>query len=199
MRVAQIIFIPIVVVFTLFSSAVFGGKSDSIGSENTFNSGSVSVSYTTASNEPKDEIEKYPPLVLILTEGIFLIFLIGFGLAVTIIGMVIMFGLISLGIVSASVFVGLNQRSVTKGFMTFFILLFSVCFLFIGAACIWLLNLFVHWWSVTTAILIGGGLGLVAGIVLGILAYYIVRGMVGMYTKKLAGKVGNAKGFKRNV
>ncbi|WP_223578371.1 hypothetical protein [Sphingobacterium sp. GVS05A] len=86
--------------------------------------------------------------------------------------------LISAGIISTSVIVGLQQRSITKGFKTLFLSsailgssIVSVIF------CIFL-NAVYDWSSNNMSILIGLVLGIILGTVLGLLAFKAMAGLI---------------------
>ncbi|MGE8243414.1 MAG: hypothetical protein ACN6PD_12070 [Sphingobacterium sp.] len=86
--------------------------------------------------------------------------------------------LISAGIISTSVIVGLQQRSITKGFKTLFLSsailgssIVSVIF------CIFL-NAVYDWSSNNMAILIGLVLGIILGTGLGLLAFKAMAGLI---------------------
>jgi hypothetical protein len=86
--------------------------------------------------------------------------------------------LISAGIISTSVIVGLQQRSITKGFKTLFLSsailgssIVSVIF------CIFL-NAVYDWSSNNIAILIGLVLGIILGTGLGLLAFKAMAGLI---------------------
>src|SRR5437868_385036 len=60
-----------------------------------------------------------PGLLFFALIGLCLICLsIGVGTALTVIGLLVLFGLISAGILSTSIIVGLNKKSFAKGFKT---------------------------------------------------------------------------------
>ncbi|MCS4226660.1 hypothetical protein [Sphingobacterium sp. BIGb0165] len=92
--------------------------------------------------------------------------------------------LISAGIISTSVIVGLQQRSITKGFKTLFLSsailgssIVSVIF------CIFL-NAVYDWSSNNMAILIGVVLGIILGTGLGLLAFRAMAGLIRFLTNK---------------
>ncbi|MEI2274158.1 hypothetical protein OHD16_18570 [Sphingobacterium sp. ML3W] len=92
--------------------------------------------------------------------------------------------LISAGIISTSVIVGLQQRSITKGFKTLFLSsailgssIVSVIF------CIFL-NAVYDWSSNNMAMLIGLVLGIILGTGLGLLAFKAMAGLIRFLTSK---------------
>jgi len=92
--------------------------------------------------------------------------------------------LISAGIISTSVIVGLQQRSITKGFKTLFLSsailgssIVSVIF------CIFL-NAVYDWSSNNMAILMGLVLGIILGTGLGLLAFKAMAGLIRFLTSK---------------
>ncbi|MGE8292090.1 MAG: hypothetical protein ACN6ON_10435 [Sphingobacterium sp.] len=92
--------------------------------------------------------------------------------------------LISAGIISTSVIVGLQQRSITKGFKTLFLSsailgssIVSVIF------CIFL-NAVYDWSSNNMAIIMGLVLGIILGTGLGLLAFKAMAGLIRFLTSK---------------
>ncbi|PUV26143.1 hypothetical protein [Sphingobacterium athyrii] len=92
--------------------------------------------------------------------------------------------LISAGIISTSVIVGLQQRSVTKGFKTLFLSSAIVGSTIVSVIFCIFLNAVYDWHSNNMAILIGIGLGIVLGIGLGLLAFKAMTGLVRFLTNK---------------
>ena len=107
------------------------------------------------------------------------------GIALTIIGLLIIFGLISFGVLSASVLVGINKKSFTKGFKTFLVLYSAVCALLICSSGFWLLNKIYHWWTTFHAISIGSVVGILTGIAFGFLAFYTLQRVTTFLKKQL--------------
>ena len=96
-----------------------------------------------------------------------------------------MFGLISVGILSASILVGVNKKSLATGFKTFLVSSSTIGGLVICGLGLWLLNKITHWWTTKTAIIIGATCGLLAGFIFGLLAFYILQQLTTFLKKKL--------------
>lgn len=142
---------------------------------------------TIADNNTYNDDEDFAPgLGLFALFGIGFIFVcVGAGVALTVFGLLILFGLISLGALSASVLVGLNRKSFATGFKTFLVFSTTIGGLIICGAGFWMLNKFVHWWSAKTAILVGVSLGFVAGLVCGLIAFYVLQRLTTFLKSKL--------------
>jgi hypothetical protein len=124
--------------------------------------------------------------------GLFAIFAFGFmficigaGIVLTIIALLILFGLIGAGILSASVLIGLYNKSFEKGFKTFIVSATTIGGLFIGATGFWFLNKIVHWFTTQIALTIGSVGGLLTGFVLGLLVFYVLQKLTAFLKDKL--------------
>lgn len=114
----------------------------------------------------------------------FMLVCIGIGVALTLLGVLIIVGLISFGVISTSVLVGLQQKSFLKGFKTFLMLAATIGGVFIGGAGFWLLNKFAHWWSEKFALLSGSVLGFLSGLILGFLVLYVFQKLTAYFRKQ---------------
>lgn len=92
--------------------------------------------------------------------------------------------LISGGIISTSVIVGIQQRSITKGFKTLFLSSAIVGSTIVSVIFCIFLNAVYDWHSNNTAILIGIGLGIVLGIGLGLLTFKAMTELFRFLTNK---------------
>ncbi len=127
-----------------------------------------------------------PGLAMFALFGIgFMFICIGAGIVLTIIALLILFGLIGAGILSASVLIGLYNKSFEKGFKTFIVSATTIGGLFIGATGFWLLNKIVHWFTTQTALTIGSVGGLVTGFLLGLLVFYVLQKLTAFLKDKL--------------
>ena len=86
--------------------------------------------------------------------------------------------LISAGIISTSVIVGLQQRSITKGFKALFLSSAIVGSRIVSVIFCIFLNTVYQWHSNNMAILIGIALGIILGTGLGLLAFKAMTGLV---------------------
>ena len=86
--------------------------------------------------------------------------------------------LISAGIISTSVIVGLQQRSITKGFKTLFLSSAIVGSSIVSVIFCIFLNAVYDWSSNNMAMLIGLVLGIILGTGLGLLAFKAMAGLI---------------------
>ena len=114
-------------------------------------------------------------LFFALIGAAFILASVGAGAVLTAFSLLIVFGLISLGVLSASIVVGLNKKSFSKGFKTFIVLGSTVNGIVIAIAAFLILNQLVHWWSTQTALVSGTAVGAIAGLGFGYLAIYILQ------------------------
>ncbi len=159
--------------FCLFTSMGFGQENDSslVVSENM-------VSYPNEENsDDYDESQNFSPgLAFFALIGIgFILIGVGAGIALTVIGLLIIFGLISLGILSTSVLIGIYKKSYASGFKVFLLTSTTFAGFLLCGIGFWLMNKFLHWWTAQTAITIGAGIGILTGLVFGLVAFFILR------------------------
>jgi len=121
---------------------------------------------------------------LLLALGLIIIFILAC-LILMVLGMFIIFGLVTAGILAASTITELNTRSIAKDFKKS-ILLASVIggILFFGTL-FWWYNKIVHWCTIQTAIITGMIYGLLTGLVLGLLGCYILKRLTNYFKRKL--------------
>jgi hypothetical protein len=94
---------------------------------------------------------------------------------IAIICLVIIFGLIGIGALSASVLIGINKKSFTTGFRIFIILFCTFSVGVLGVLCFYILNRIFEWWTTSTAIISGLCFGFISGFAAGILIAYIIK------------------------
>ena len=169
----------------LTSLTIFGQTNDTINpSTSAVQADTQMTTHNTAELDPSDDFS--PGLFFFAMIGfIFILVCVGAGIALTVLGLSIVFGLVSFGILSTSIIVGLNKKSFAKGFKTFIILASTIGGLLFCGAGFWLLNKIVHWWTGQTAILTGATCGLIAGLVFGLLANYILQRVTNYFKTKL--------------
>ena len=115
---------------------------------------------------------------VLLMGAVFAFFAIIIGIALLLIVAAILFFLISGGLISASVLVGFQQKSASKGFKTFFILLCSLGTSVISVIFFWVLNSVYDWWTTEIAAFAGLVVGVFTGWLLGLLIFYAFRKIV---------------------
>lgn len=111
---------------------------------------------------------------------------IGVGIVLALILLLVLFGLVSVGIISASIINGLNKKSFATGFKTFFVLTSGTAGLFLTAGALVAANKLFHFHlTATVAALMGGICGLLAGMAVGIFSYYIFHLMFIRFKQKI--------------
>jgi hypothetical protein len=147
----------------------------------------IDTSKSTSDVFEYDESQDSSPglLIFALVGLCFMIASVMASIILTVLGLFLLFGFISVGIISTSVLVGLNNKSFSKGFKTFIVLTSSFIGIFICALGFWLLNKVLHWWVWKTAILIGAIFGLLGGLIFGLLTFYILRWLTNYFKTKL--------------
>ncbi|SDJ98563.1 hypothetical protein SAMN05421823_101586 [Catalinimonas alkaloidigena] len=94
-------------------------------------------------------------------------------------------GLITVGVVSTSVFIGVHQRSATKGFLAFTLTTFAVIGCALGCASGEILYRILHQGTVATSLLLGAFVGLIAGILFGRIAFRLLQRFITYLRQKL--------------
>lgn len=131
--------------------------------------------------------------VLLIMGAFFCLFAVIIGVALVLIFFAILLVLISGGLISASVLVGLQQKSVSKGFKTLFLSSSILGTTIISVIFFWFLNKIEHWWSNDISIFAGIVFGLISGWILGIIVFTAAKKMV------LFLKIKYDKRFNRNI
>lgn len=144
------------------------------------------VAATSAATEPVDDGE-FLGFLLFFAMGVCAIIMVGIGIGIllTIGALLIISAMVTAGIISVSVIVGIYTRSLTKGFKVFFISCSIVAGCIFGAAGLWLLNLSTHWHDTINAILLGAGCGLVSGLAGGMISFYLLQRLVARLRSKI--------------
>ena len=106
---------------------------------------------------------------------VFSLICIGVGVVLTVMVILFIVGMISFGLVSSSVVVGVYQKSFLKGLKAFVRLFVMVGALLTGTAGLWTLNEFTHWWTAKSALITGAAIGILSGYILSVLIFYFFR------------------------
>jgi hypothetical protein len=123
-------------------------------------------------------------MILILIT--FLSFFIGAGIVVTLLVLLLLSGLISAGIVSVSILVGISQKSVAKGFKTFLLSAASVSGSLSGAIMLFAINnFFLHRITGMNAALIGALAGFLGGMIVAFFIFRVLQWIFNYYTANL--------------
>lgn len=166
--------ITIVFFFLLTTNLVVAQNNDSTNTSITTIQSDTTHATTTDPYEVTDDFS--PGLAFFALIGIgFILVCVGAGIALTVIGLLIIFGLISFGVLSASVLIGLNKKSFALGFKTFLVSTSTIGGLLLGGFGFWILNKVLHWWTTQTALTVGAALGLLAGVTFGLITFYILQ------------------------
>ena len=175
--------IAIILCFASMSLAV-AGRPAVQQSDSSSRSGVVANQAITA--DPYVDEDFAPGLAfMVVIAAVFILVCVGAGIALTVIGLVLIFALISFGILSASVLVGLNKKSFALGFKTFLVSSSTIGGFILFALAFWVLNEVMHWWSAQDALTIGAALGFVAGLSFGFIAFYILRQLTTFLSRRL--------------
>ncbi len=110
---------------------------------------------------------------------------VGAGIVLTICLLLMLFTLVSFGVLSTSLIVGLNKKSLKKGVKTFIVLSSAIGGLLLGLLSFWFQNKIQHWWSTQFALLSGAVCGLIGGLIFGALAFYLFRRLTVYFKRKL--------------
>jgi hypothetical protein len=150
-----------------------------IASDSTLSENHSVVADNSYSNDVVDEDPSFSLFLLIIILG-FISTLIGIGVALTVLALLILFALISFGVVSVSIMIGLAKKSVQKGFES--MVLFG---LGLGMITFTLANKLLHWVEFYMAIGVGALIGLIGGFLLGIVSISIIQRLAGLLKQKL--------------
>jgi hypothetical protein len=110
---------------------------------------------------------------------------VGAGIILTVLGLFILFGFVSFGILSTSLIVGLHKKSFEKGFKVFIVLSSTFVGLLLGLVSFWLQNKIQHWWTTPFALVSGAICGLLGGLVFGVLTFYVFKRLSSYFKIKL--------------
>jgi hypothetical protein len=163
-----------IVLYTLLGAEISASAVDSRATYKSQQSDSMSLSIDDDGViEPVDDVSPGILFLVLIAIGAILICL-GAGIAVTFLCALVLAGLISFGILSTSIVVGLHQKSFTEGFKVFIILTASITSTLFGGFVFWIVNRYFYWFSDTNAFF-GSLIGLIGGLLLGFLAFYIIQ------------------------
>ncbi|KUG12816.1 hypothetical protein ATE49_10860 [Elizabethkingia miricola] len=122
--------------------------------------------------------------------GALVFFILGvIGIILGLLLILIVIFLISAGIISASLLVGLQQKSLSKGFKTFFISV-SILGSTIASVILFLfINTVKNWWQTDTAIIAGIVSGIASGWILGVIMFTASKKLVMFLKNKYADRI----------
>ncbi|AQX83948.1 hypothetical protein AYC65_02450 [Elizabethkingia bruuniana] len=122
--------------------------------------------------------------------GALVFFILGvIGIVLGLLFILIVIFLISAGIISTSVLVGLQQKSLSKGFKTFFISV-SILGSTIASVILFLfINTIKNWWQTDTTIIAGLISGIASGWILGLIMFITCKKLVLFLKNKYANRI----------
>ncbi|OPC09732.1 hypothetical protein BAY01_12190 [Elizabethkingia miricola] len=122
--------------------------------------------------------------------GALVFFILGvIGIILGLLLILIVIFLISAGIISTSLLVGLQQKSLSKGFKTFFISV-SILGSTIASVILFLfINTVKNWWQTDTAIIAGIVSGIASGWILGVIMFTASKKLVMFLKNKYADRI----------
>ena len=175
-----------IIVLCFASTNLVARQGDSVSSAPN-SSDTKEVTSSMATTDPYEGTDDFSPgmAFIVVIAAVFVLACVGAGIALTVIGLLLLFALISFGILSASVLVGLNKKSFALGFKTFLISSSTVGGFILFALAFWGLNEVMHWWTDGAALTLGASLGLVVGLSFGFIAFYVLRRLTTFLSKRL--------------
>lgn len=130
-------------------------------------------------------------VVLLLMGALFFLIALIVGVVICLLLILILIGLISAGITSASILVGIQQKSISKGFKTFFISVSMLGSVIVSIIFFWVVNAIKDWWS--------NDISTIAGIICGLISGYFLGILLFTATKKAAQFLSNKYQSKKQV
>jgi hypothetical protein len=141
---------------------------------------------SSAIEQPDDEFNLFLFAYLIAFCSVVVVAVIVGSVAVIMI-LLALFALVSAGIVSAGVLVGIYKRSVAAGFRALLVIVCSLGGIVAGAGGLWLIDrLFPIHLGGRAAALLGAAGGLVGGLLMGIVVFQIIRPFIRYFRQKLS-------------
>jgi hypothetical protein len=98
--------------------------------------------------------------------------------------LLILFGLVSAGIVSGSFIAGLYTRSVSKGFKTFVLLVCTIAGFISGTFCFFILHRIGHWGTTSSSMISGAVSGVLLGFLFGLWLFYMLKRVMKYFVHK---------------
>jgi hypothetical protein len=149
----------------------------------------IFMSLNGFSQEPNPPVDEEMEVFLLVIAAIFVSGMIGaaiIGATAAALILFFLFGLLSIGVFSTSVLIGLYKRSFASGFKSFLMLLFGFSCSAIGAGGMFLIDAaFDLPGSPALITSIGAGSGLLGGLILAQASYVVSRKVIGIFIGKL--------------
>ncbi len=146
--------------------------------------------WSTLTLNPENRDEEFNLFLfsLLILGLIFICLCVLVGIVITLLSLLLVFGLIAMGALSASALIGISTKSVTSGFRAFVIIFATLATTLAGGLSFWIMNKIVHWWSPSTAIVSGLAIGFVGGLLMGI----VVASLIKKLSAYLKNRLGNS-------
>lgn len=123
-------------------------------------------------------------VVLIIMGAIFFTVVVIIGVVLCLLFTFLLIGLITAGVLSTSVLVGIQQKSVSKGFKTFFLGVAMVGCTIVSVIFFWFVNSVKEWWDTNISIVVGVFCGVLVGYILGLLMFIALKKIISLLQKK---------------
>lgn len=114
-------------------------------------------------------------VVLLIMGAIFFAIVVIIGVVLCLLFILLLIGLITAGVLSTSVLVGIQQKSISKGFKTFFLGASMVGCTIVAVIFFWFINSVKEWWDTNISIVIGVFFGVLGGYILGLLMFVALK------------------------
>ncbi len=136
-----------------------------------------SAVYQAESYEPYEGDDGFAPalFVVFLIVSAITLLVIGAGIVLAGLAILAILLLIALGVLSASVAVGVWRKSFESGFRTFLITGSVVAGGLCGLLIAWFGNFILTWWPLEEALIAGGVGGVAGGLIFGVFAVWLAR------------------------
>lgn len=116
--------------------------------------------------------------------AIFFAIVVIIGVVLCLLFILLLIGLITAGVLSTSVLVGIQQKSISKGFKTFFLGVSMVGCTIVSIIFFWFVNSVKEWWDTNISIIIGVFCGVLGGYILGLLMFVALKKIISLLQKK---------------
>ncbi|OBW41966.1 hypothetical protein AB670_01657 [Chryseobacterium sp. MOF25P] len=116
--------------------------------------------------------------------AIFFAIVVIIGVVLCLLFILLLIGLITAGILSTSVLIGIQQKSISKGFKTFFLGVSMIGCTIVSIIFFWFANSVKEWWDTNISIIIGVFCGVLGGYILGLLMFVALKKIISLLQKK---------------
>jgi hypothetical protein len=141
-----------------------------------------------AVNEAQYEDDEFNIFLLVFAIGVIgaIIGAVIIGAFAAVLFLLLLFVFVTMGIISASVIVGLYKKSFESGFKSFIMILSAVTGVILGAGAFWAINkIFRLGISDVTTIIAGSLGGLIAGFIISYASLKLIRVLISIFKRKM--------------